>query len=48
MRFRVEMEITDTDKNRWDDPPQMADYIKEALEKKENIHVTRLVTEPIT
>jgi hypothetical protein len=47
MKFKVEMEIVDTDKDSWDDAPQMVDYIREKLEEKRSIHVTHLVTEPI-
>jgi hypothetical protein len=47
MRFKVEMEILDTNKDKWDDPPQLADWLKAWIESKEGIHVTRIVTDPI-
>ena len=47
MRFKVEMEITDENKDEWDDPPQLADIIKKVIEEKRGLHVTRIVTDPI-
>ena len=41
------MEIVDESKDKWDDPPQLADWLKGWIEVKEGIHVTHIDTDPI-
>ena len=42
------MEITDTSKDKWDDPPQLVDQIKTAIENSNTaLHVTHIDTDPI-